>query len=179
LQQQYERAQPPPNPPYPNSAVAQLGLTTKEIEEVLRDQEERLREEEQREQEIDAHTTEQTQHQQWERHGNDNGTQPTPTPFEYDAHDTTNNYDEHVVSFVGDASSDNGANIEPDHDMMIKQLANELIASGGTGRSWAEEMENEMRSTLQGEYMAPSYPAPPSPTPWYPPPPPTSDYAPP
>src|ERR1700727_63912 len=126
LQQQYECAQPLPNPARPtihlNSAVAQLGLTTEEIEEVLRDQEEWLREEEQREQEIDAHTTEQTQHQQWERHGNDNGTQLTPTPFEYDAHDTTNNYDEHVVSFVGDASSDNGANIEPDHDMMIKQL---------------------------------------------------------
>src|ERR1700729_3626536 len=85
------------DPPYLNSAVAQLGLTTEEIEEVLKDQEEWLREEEQQEQEIDAHTTEQTQHQQWERHGNDNGAQPTPTPFEYDVHVTTNNYDKHII----------------------------------------------------------------------------------
>jgi hypothetical protein len=69
-------------------------------------------------------------------------TQPTPTPFEYD---------KPVVLLVGNVSNNNGANKEPDQDIILKQLAHELIALGDASRSWAEEMENEIGLTLQGE----------------------------
>jgi hypothetical protein len=76
------------------------------------------------------------------------------------------------------------ASAAPEDDA-IEQLAREHIASGGTSRSWAEEMEREMEMPLepQGEYMQTGYlnptPAPSPPAPWYPPQPPTSDHLPP
>jgi hypothetical protein len=67
------------------------------------------------------------------------GTYPTPQP-EYSGYDTTDEYDGHVVLFDG-CKSDDGANMEPERDSAIEQLAHELIVSGDTDRSWAEEME--------------------------------------
>jgi hypothetical protein len=86
-----------------------------------------------------------------------------------------NEHEDHVVSFVDD---NDDANIAPDHDIVIEQLAHELIASGETNRSWAEEVEDELGFALEGECMPANY-SPPSPTPWFPPPPPTSFYTPP
>jgi hypothetical protein len=73
------------------------------------------------------------------------------------------------------------ANPEPEHDSVIERLVHELVVSGDTGRSWAEEMDIEMGLEPQSEYMTATYspiPAPPSPAPWHPQPP-TSDYVPP
>src|SRR6202042_1356426 len=58
---------------HPNSAVAQLRLTTEEIEEVLRDQERRNSRNKR-----SARTQQSGQHQQRERHGNSGSAQSTP-----------------------------------------------------------------------------------------------------
>jgi hypothetical protein len=111
----------------------------------------------------------------------DNG-YPAPQ-LEHNGYDTANEYNEHIVLFDGYES---GANPKPEHDSVIEQLVHELVVSGDTSRSWAEEMEEEMGFTVQGEYTPTTYsptPAPPSPTPWHQPPPPTippqTHYAPP
>jgi hypothetical protein len=75
-----------------------------------------------------------------------------------------------------------GASAEPDHNAMTEQLARELFALGDTSGNWAEEMQEYMGLTLQGEYTQSMYstpPVPPSPTCWVPPPPPTPVYRPP
>ena len=138
-----ERAQPPPEIfVHPNSAVAQLGLTQEEIREVLEDQERWMREEYAvEEQGIQAPTA--TSHYQQD------GTSPSPTPIvqypppslDHDMYNVMDAHNEHAAMLEGDERDTNEYG-EPDHDAMIERLALEPIASGDTGRNWADEVEN-------------------------------------
>jgi len=176
-------AQPPPvsAPPtiHPDSAAVRLGLTPEDMEEVLEDQAEWMREEEEEEWRGGGHTTaeENHHHQQVQDNETDARTPPPPLGYTYGTtYDTAHDDDVHVVLFEHRDEPDDGAvRAEPDHDV-TEPLARELAFPGDSERDWAEEMEEEIGFSIQGEYIHSNYPPAPSPAPWHPPHPPTSDY---
>jgi hypothetical protein len=107
---------------------------------------------------------------------------PPLQPLDYDEYGSTSDHGPYATSFEYHEREGGITPMEPDHDVVIEQLAREHIASDDRSRSWAEEVEMGVDWTLQGEYRLATYsppPAPPSPAPWYPPQPPTSDHLPP
>jgi hypothetical protein len=92
-----------------------------------------------------------------------------PPPLEHDVRTMTIDNNMHMASFKHHEELNNDTlQAEPDHYTVI-ELA---IPNNGCG-DWANEIEEGMGYTLQYEYTAPNYsapPAPPSPVPWYPPP---------
>lgn len=72
----------------------------------------------------------------------------------------TGKYNNHIVMAVGDVFDANNTNEEPNRDAMIERLMPKLIASGDVSGNWAEDMENYMELTLQGEYITPNSPIP-------------------
>ena len=106
-----------------------------------------------------------------------------PSPLEHDMDTTMADHDTHTASFEHHEELDNRATqAEPDHYTVIEPLTDELaILDDGCG-DWANEVEEAMGYTLQGEYTPANYsptPAPPPPAPVHPPPPPTLPYTPP
>jgi hypothetical protein len=90
-------------------------------------------------------------------------------PLEYDTHSTVNNRNGYVVPPRDDDVIGGGVIHAGPKDNDIEPFAHEPVVSDERGRDWAEEMDEEVRLVLQGEYMHSSYsqqPAPPSPAPW-------------
>jgi len=61
--------------------------------------------------------------------------QHPPLPPDDSAYNMTHKYNNHVVRAEGDAFD---ANMEPEHDTVIKQLTCELVVSDDAMGSWAE-----------------------------------------
>jgi hypothetical protein len=152
---------------HPGSAAAQLGATPEEMQEILADQEEWRREEEEQEERARGHTMAEETHQQ--QQGRDNTDAQTPPPSLEYTHDTV--YDDDDVPFEHHNVDDGAVRAEPDRDA-IEPLERELVFPEDTGVDWAEDLEEEMGSSIQGEYIHNNYPPAPSPASWYPPHPP-------
>ena len=197
---------PPALPKSVADTIAQLGLTPTELaaleEECIREQTEWLAIEDEadrmvrergelrgRQEESRREETEEIVRQPEEmEEAREDGLPPSPIPIaqypppspDNGAYDATGEYVDHVVMTEGDAFDANNAENEREHDSASEQLARELIVSDDATGSWAEEMER-IGLELQGEYIAPNYPAPPtSPSaPLHQPPPPITIYIPP
>jgi hypothetical protein len=74
-----------------------------------------------------------------------------------------------------DESGSAMVNMRPDYDD-IELPAHELVILCNTNGDWAEEMEQEIQFTREGECRPATYSPVPSPAPWYPTHPPTSKY---
>jgi hypothetical protein len=145
---------------HPESAAAQLGLTPEEAEEVHEEcicAQEEIQEEMDREDRIAR-----------ERRNGQYG---------HEASNTANDADAYAVLFERNGEYGGKADRTELERDAIEPLAYELIVPGERGRDWAEEMDNRVGLTTQGEYIHTSYsqqPTPPPPAPWYPPQPHTS-----